>query len=122
MGDFKETGFMILSSPIKIPDHLFLNNVNVNGPKKRLKNNLDLSSSESTEYSNSNSTINICAVRFENSEFFSQNPAYHIGYRGIPSDDSSLRSVSQSNAFSSMSNVLRINNILFFYEKTKCWF
>ena len=41
MGDFKETGFIILSSPIKIPDHLFYNNVNVNGPKKWLKNNLD---------------------------------------------------------------------------------
>ena len=34
MGDFKETGFIILSSPIKIPDHLFHNHVNVNGPKK----------------------------------------------------------------------------------------
>ena len=42
MGDFKETGFIILSSPIKIPDHLFHNNVNVNGPKKWLKNNFDL--------------------------------------------------------------------------------
>ena len=70
MGDFKETDFIILSSPIKIPDHLFYNNVNVNGPKKWLKNNFNLFASNTTEYSHSNASLNILVIELKTTQVF----------------------------------------------------
>lgn len=100
MGDFKETGFIILSSPIKIPDHLFHNHVNVNGPKKWLKNNFDLFASNTTEYSNSNANSNILVIELENKLL-----ARFLG-PGILG-----ASFSQSYAAWLMLNILRINII-----------